>query len=128
MPIHPDVIRTDLEVLRGPLALAHDEPVKRGVVGELVSFKTGAEKFKAKVIAALGTLVVIMLGGAGGAYYSLRQGWVDHGVAQERSAQAAAERQRHDQRIRVLEIMCVRRDFPDMTLPDLPDLLRDGGM
>lgn len=102
VPLTPEVVRTDLEVLRGPVALSHEKDVTAGVVGGLV-------RDRKRVLAIVATLGLALLGGLGGGWYTIR----DYYVAQGREQERAKELHR---RVRMLEWTCLRRDL--LHLPD----------
>lgn len=120
VPLTPDIVRTDLEVLRGPVALSHKEEVTGGVVGSLV-------RDRKRVIAVVASLGIALLGALGGGWYTVRDYYVAQGEEREKSRaafEAAAELRK---RVLLLEWTCVRRDLPLPTpidplllTPDIP--------
>lgn len=75
-------VDVDLECLRGPLPLEHKEPVVDGVVGATHGKVTAWEARLVRVAVLLATLI---LGGAGGTLYAVRDHWVHQGVEAEKA-------------------------------------------
>lgn len=113
VPLTPDTVRTDLEVLRGPVALSHEKEVAGGVVGGLV-------RDRKRVLAVVATLGLALLGTLGGGWYTVRDYYVAQGVEKEKSRAALQAAEELRKRVLILEWTCVRRDLPIPTSPDRP--------
>lgn len=93
-------IDVELEVIRGPVPLAHKEPVDSGALGEVVVAIKSTRRFLRAAVVLLGTLI---LGGAGGTMVAIKTHYVEQGREEERARQRAERARLLEERVECLE-------------------------
>lgn len=95
-----DRVEVELAVVRGPLPLAHKQPVDAGALGDVVQAVSSVRKLVRNAAVALG---IAILSGAGGTLVAIRAHWVEQGRALEKKNAEIQYLREVERRLRLLE-------------------------